>query len=641
MAKVAGLAAAIPALIPQAGAMRRAANRVVPYLVALAIGVGMLGFSLPLPDGVLTFTRAEVTALTDAVRPADDAAWTAVDLPHARRGDTASPTSVSLYRMRFTRPADDLAPWAILVPAFTSRIIVLINGARLADSRWDQPSLTITLNWPEFVPIPEPLLRPGVNTLDIRLETPGAVASFLDRVYAGPDERLRPNFEHRQFLLVTLPKLLFAAQIAFAVSLVIAWATRRREWECLLVGAILLVSAASALPIVLPASIPLPPDLLRLTNLAFFVSILLALPLALRFAGHRPPRSLGWGSLAVLAAIVGTVFWAPIPVLRVAAWYVLVPLGILVAAVSAGLVVKAAHRRNDATIHTVVAGTLLALAIILHDVLVAYGVETGDHVFLNRLGMPILLLLISGLLMRRFAMALNAVDRFNDKLRSEIVAAEAALRESFAREQDRDHAIALEAERSRLTRDLHDGLAGQLVSIVALSHRGDRASDAMALAARRALTDLRLVIASMADVGDDLGMMLANFHDHIEPQLGALGVALDWRMANLPDVTGLTSANALDIFRILQEATVNAARHSGETVVIVAMAPLPSGDGVRIVVEDAGRGGAVPRPGGHGLASMHRRAQAIGGTLAIETGPAGTRIILELGCLQQRCRTAW
>ena len=85
-------------------------------------------------------------------------------------------------------------------------------------------------------------------------------------------------------------------------------------------------------------------------------------------------------------------------------------------------------------------------------------------------------------------------------------------------------------ERVRLMADLHDGIAGQLVSIIAL---GEQAEDPVApeitRACHRALTDLRLVVDSMEDVGDDLGMMLAAFRDRIEPQLRRSGIRLDWR----------------------------------------------------------------------------------------------------------------
>nr|WP_247894012.1 ATP-binding protein [Azospirillum endophyticum] len=246
--------------------------------------------------------------------------------------------------------------------------------------------------------------------------------------------------------------------------------------------------------------------------------------------------------------------------------------------------------------------------------------------------------------MWRFAQALGEVSRFNDVLRQEVAAVEAELRASFAREQAQTRAVALESERLRLTRDLHDGLAGQLVSIVAQCELPQRDYRRIGASARQALDDLRLVVASLDDVGNDLGMMLAQFHDRIGPQLQAQGIELDWQMTPLPDVEGLRSEHALTLFRILQEAVTNAVRHSGCRRVTIVMAPAPGngpesreggpvGRAVRIVVRDEGcgiPGGTGATRAGKGLNNMRQRAAALGADLAMLTGPDGTRIVIDL-----------
>jgi signal transduction histidine kinase len=86
------------------------------------------------------------------------------------------------------------------------------------------------------------------------------------------------------------------------------------------------------------------------------------------------------------------------------------------------------------------------------------------------------------------------------------------------------------------------------------------------------------------------------------------------------------------VYRICQEALNNVARHSGATACTVS---LSAGDGmVLLVVEDNGLGfrpSIVPAARGLGLIGMRERAQALGGTFAIEKRVGGgTRVRVTL-----------
>jgi signal transduction histidine kinase len=84
------------------------------------------------------------------------------------------------------------------------------------------------------------------------------------------------------------------------------------------------------------------------------------------------------------------------------------------------------------------------------------------------------------------------------------------------------------------------------------------------------------------------------------------------------------------IYRIVQEALTNVARHSGARQATVTLAR--STDHLQMLVEDDGRGVGVQarhaRPAhGLGVIGMRERAQALGGTFALDTRPGGgTRV---------------
>src|SRR5207244_3375168 len=152
-----------------------------------------------------------------------------------------------------------------------------------------------------------------------------------------------------------------------------------------------------------------------------------------------------------------------------------------------------------------------------------------NRIFTARLSCSAMLVAIGAALTWRFARALNQVDSFAGRLVAQVREAEDKLKASFAREEARARAAALARERTRLMRDLHDGLGGQLVSIVALSERGDDERAPIGEAARAALKDLRLVIDAMDDIGGDLMLALGSWRERAMAQLRPHDIALEWQ----------------------------------------------------------------------------------------------------------------
>jgi len=96
----------------------------------------------------------------------------------------------------------------------------------------------------------------------------------------------------------------------------------------------------------------------------------------------------------------------------------------------------------------------------------------------------------------------------------------------------------------------------------------------------------------------------------------------------------LPPETAAGLFRIVQEAVVNAGRHShGDTV---ALNLRSTHEAVELRITDNGRGFpdgnplGTPKPGHLGLASMRERAELLDGSLDIETTSRGTRVLVTL-----------
>jgi two-component system NarL family sensor kinase len=198
---------------------------------------------------------------------------------------------------------------------------------------------------------------------------------------------------------------------------------------------------------------------------------------------------------------------------------------------------------------------------------------------------------------------------------------------------------AQEVERKQTASDLHDRMGARLF---ALTH-GLEQSLAMARhdpALRRQLESLRAeahgcgadVRALMNElwptVLDELG-----FYEALEEYLSGLSGAVPFRLeARLdPRLAKWRSSQDAMLFRLTQEALLNARKHARARRVIVSLHQL--GHEVELSVQDDGCGFDIARvPIGHyGLLTMRERAEVNGGRLMIHSSPGrGTRVSVRL-----------
>ncbi len=196
---------------------------------------------------------------------------------------------------------------------------------------------------------------------------------------------------------------------------------------------------------------------------------------------------------------------------------------------------------------------------------------------------------------------------------------------------------ALEAERTRVARELHDELGQQLTAM-----KIDVASLERALAVERPDLQTRCVhlrglidqtVASTRRIAADLRPLMLD-------DLG-LGAALEWLTQNTSQRTGIGVRLAVDqalsevpephasaIFRIVQESLTNVARHAKASMVEVEVRAADSH--ALVTVRDNGKGIATAdqsKAGSFGLLGIKERARLIGGHASIENHPGGGTVI--------------
>lgn len=234
--------------------------------------------------------------------------------------------------------------------------------------------------------------------------------------------------------------------------------------------------------------------------------------------------------------------------------------------------------------------------------------------------MALLLGVAAWTLLLRFVQTLNAVELLKIDLEALVAERTAALQAQFARVRELQRQQTLAAERERLMRDMHDGVGGHLVAMLAMIEADRRRPGELATVVREALDDMRLMVDSLEPVDDDLNAVLAMFHDRLAPRMKLAGVALHWDVDLLPAVPGLTPARVLHVLRMLQEAVTNAIRHGQAHTLWLGAQPQTAQ--VLITLRDDGCGfDPQAASSGRGLKNLHRRGAEIGATVQICSQP--------------------
>jgi two-component system, NarL family, sensor kinase len=194
--------------------------------------------------------------------------------------------------------------------------------------------------------------------------------------------------------------------------------------------------------------------------------------------------------------------------------------------------------------------------------------------------------------------------------------------------------------RRRVADSIHDGPVQELIGldmILSAAHnaaengRGEEAAGLIDEARELGMRNLRALRDEIVDLGP-YAFQEISFETAIENCLPVwrrrygfeVGLAIE-RIDLPPEMSG-------HLFRIAQEAVVNAGRHADAQAVSISLRTVGSQVELRVTDDGHGFDGTDPfgagEPGHLGLASMRERAELMDGTLDIETSERGTRVLV-------------
>lgn len=238
-----------------------------------------------------------------------------------------------------------------------------------------------------------------------------------------------------------------------------------------------------------------------------------------------------------------------------------------------------------------------------------------------------------------FAVAVVAVLRLRDvERRSERQRIEAERSEQEMRTLSQQLVAAQEEERKKLTRELHDHVGQMLTALRMELGRADRARDgsegSLANAIREARRLLDTILRSVRDLA--MGLRPSMLDDF------GLQPALEWlvrdfrRRFSTPvkltvtgDFSTLPDQYRTSVYRVVQEALTNCARHAQATSVDIDLRN--EQNTIRLAVADNGVGIAPGRNSGVGLLGIEERVRELNGSFRVmRRKPNGTELHVTL-----------
>ena len=529
-------------------------------------------------------------------------------------------------RVRFDRATLGNEPLALFTQDNREQIMLFFNGEELFRN-FSSPDEHVQ-GWyrPYIVPIPLGHLRPGSNEIMLRVDSNAHLS--VGRIVAGPQPDLQRLYAWQNLWRIEGVQAANYMMLALSGAAFLLWLVRRREIE------LLFLALSGALWFV--------------RDYHYFV------------ASHR------FDPLLFYDVAVYALYFASAATMAFCALFLKVPRAkpIIAITFAFGLLLCLFNRFGLVGITTIYLATfaqgllfsgwvLFSLRRTRHAehwliffVIVVLTISGGHDIGRFRLvdwweGLDfyiqpyiglvycLVLLLSFG---KRAVRAFSELEVVNQTLEQRVAEARTDLAESEAKRRELEVTQAVDGERTRLMREMHDGIGSNLVTALAIAEQQNQPG-ATIKTLKRAISDLKITVDSLEPVEGDLVALLANLRHRMTRDLKDAGLTCKWKAEPCGPLPWLDATNALHVLRIFQEAIGNALTHSGATELEIGCFPAAheGRDGLKAYVADNGAGFVAGGMAGKGLGNMRSRAEAMHGIFECTSAPAeGTRVTLWL-----------
>jgi len=573
-------------------------------------------------QSVIVFDRAEFVLSDARAAPGDEADWQSTALPHEWRLTHPGRGGIGWYRIRFELPHVPANAQAIMIAhARSYGFAVFVNENLLGDSG-GFIARSSGLGTPVFLSIPPSLLRDGENVIRVRMNASSAGIAMhgLGRVDFGGARAVRNKASMAIQLGFNAERSFVALLLSAGLISLFLWFARRNDRVMLWFSiACLSWSVAGVLRHVLRWSDLLLLDSVLITYLRYGL-VVPAVILCLRTVGLRHARF-----EVILGLFLMTEITYPLwlGMVNVAAILGLDIANTALLLAGAAVVLYAAPRPLRWSDGIQIAALILMATLMFEGVARYLGwIDVETPVF-RHFHVPVMLIALGTAIFERHVLAMRQIDRMTVDLERRIEDKTREIEENHARVEQakREHALAL--ERQRILADMGDGLGASLTGLLRHVQSGGSGRGNIERRVQEVLQEMRIAIDALQAHAGDLASVLGNLRYRLDDMVLAAGVRLTWEVAELPTIEGLTSSTVFSLQRILVETITHALKHAGARQ-IALRAQAKDEDRVEIRIEHDGAGLDPSHPGaGMGLPGMRTRAERIGASIDVASGPDG------------------
>jgi signal transduction histidine kinase len=587
----------------------------------------------------ITYDSAELNFTLSQTIP--KSGWTPTILPantlstRARQG--SNETIVAWARFNFDPSTFDKVPLALFTENNREGVIIFLNGIEILRNSSDDKARVMGWNTPYLAPLSPALLKAGQNEIVVRASSRYNLNLSIGKVQIGSQKDLTDSYNKQYFARISGPLAANITMLFLTFAVLLLWLIRQQEHTLLwvaLTGAfwfirdyhffayeapfdsrLFLEVSYYAVFFAMAASLSFCVDFLKLPNRKSIILFMFGLCILLSIARFITVQVHGQDSLINLLSL-------------------LIVVGVT------GFMIQSWRKTPTPDHPLLISVVTLIIILSIHDLGRSSSLNLWEGMGFHAQPFVGLLLFTVFLVSmgRRFVDALTHVELANQTLEIRVETARNELAKSELARQELQVLNAVESERERLMREMHDGIGSNLITALAIAKQADE-SPRTIQTLQRAISDLKITVDSLAPVEGDLVALLANFRHRLEPDLREAGLKCVWKVEPCPALPWLDAVNALQMLRIVQEAISNVLAHAKASTVEIGAKPslLNEAAGIEVWVHDNGVGSeANQTKSGRGVGNMLARAASLDGQFSRHSTPtSGTKVVLWLPLTRQ------